>query len=570
MQSAFRSHPRPAPCGEVSVAAMMETLQSLQHWVKLSGTEEELRSLRYVEERIASYGYQTRIIQHEALISLPGAAHVDVDGKRIACITQSFSRSSGPEPQAHEVVYLGAGAETDYDGRDVSGRIVLLEGMATPVAARRASVAGAAGQIHIASGDQQHEMCISPVWGSPSVETMPHLPSTVAVTISREDGAALREAVQSGREVRASLYAEVDTRWRQTPILIAELDALNPEPDSPFVLFSGHHDTWYHGVMDNGAANATMLEVARLFAARREEWRRGLRFAFWSGHSHGRYSGSAWYADNFWAELERRCVAHVNVDSTGGLNANIVTGSGCAAELRHVATAAIHDQAGQHYKGKRFGRQGDESFWGIGIPAIFNSISHQAEDVGAVHGSAKLGWWWHTPHDTLDKIDPLILERDTRIFVQVVWDLLTEAVLPLDYGAHATDLRALLDELDAALGARLDLADLRACLDAFFAATHNAEAKRAATDSTVETARLNRALMRVSRALVPMDYTRGDRFTHDPALPQEAWPILQPVRDLACLAPGHADEPAYRISARRAANRLGHALRQATEALALA
>ena len=83
-------------------------------------------------------------------------------------------------------------------------------------------------------------------------------------------------------------------------------------------MFSGHHDTWDYGVMDNGGANATMLEVARLFAPERADWRRGLRLCFWSGHSHGRYSGSAWYADTHWDELVRRCVAHVNVDSTGG------------------------------------------------------------------------------------------------------------------------------------------------------------------------------------------------------------------------------------------------------------
>ena len=34
---------------------------------------------------------------------------------------------------------------------------------------------------------------------------------------------------------------------------------------------SGHHDTWHYGVMDNGAANATMLEVARLTARERRQ-----------------------------------------------------------------------------------------------------------------------------------------------------------------------------------------------------------------------------------------------------------------------------------------------------------
>ena len=43
----------------------------------------------------------------------------------------------------------------------------------------------------------------------------------------------------------------------------------------------------------------------------------------------------------------------------------------------------------------------------------------------------------------------------------------------------------------------------------------------------------NDALISVSRAMVPMDYTTGDRFVHDPALPQMQYPVLDPLRQLA-------------------------------------
>src|SRR5688500_6613614 len=88
----------------------------------------------------------------------------------------------------------------------------------------------------------------------------------------------------------------------------------HPEADPTFVMLTGHLDSWYLGAMDNATANATMLEVARLMAAQRTRLRRGVRVLFWSGHSHGRYSSSAWYADNFFVELDERCVAHVNAD----------------------------------------------------------------------------------------------------------------------------------------------------------------------------------------------------------------------------------------------------------------
>ncbi len=555
---------RQALCGEVSASNMMDVLERLQYWVKLSGSPEELESLRFVEGRLRDLGYRTEILFHDAYISLPGRARVVVDGQDIACITQSFSRSSPPGGLTAPVVHLGAGTEAEFAAQDLRGKIVLVEGMATPAVADRATRAGAAGQIHATQGDHLHEMCISPVWGSPSAETLGGLPAGIVVTISREDGAALRDRLHAGESPTVTLHAEVDTGWRRTPILVAHMDAPGAGPDAPFVMFSGHHDTWYHGVMDNGAANATMLEVARLCARHHAEWKRGLRFCFWSGHSHGRYSGSAWYADAYWDELERRCVAHVNTDSTGGRGANVLTGSGCAAELRHVARDAIRDVAGQDYAGKRFGRQGDESFWGIGVPSIFNSLSHHAEDVGSVHGAVKLGWWWHTPHDTLDKIDPDNLVRDTQVFVHVVWRLLSTEVIPFDYAAHAQDLSALLAGLTPKLEGRLDLGQLMRELSGFEALARRAAAEAASLPAEA----LNAALLRVSRALVPMDYTRGDRFVHDPALAQPAWPVLQPLRSLAETAAGDEMEPFLRVSARRAANRLAHALRQAREALA--
>ena len=155
--------------------------------------------------------------------------------------------------------------------------------------------------------------------------------------------------------------------------------------------------------MDNGAANATMLEVARLTARERTEWRRGLRLCFWSGHSHGRYSGSTWYADQNWDELERRCAVHVNVDSTGGVGAVVLKNAAAAPELVALAGDAIGEQAGSEYAGKRMSRSSDQSFWGIGIPAMFGALSEQPP--APVKMRNALGWWWHTPHDLLDKID---------------------------------------------------------------------------------------------------------------------------------------------------------------------
>ncbi len=547
----------------VDSAALMRHVTEFAKRIKLSGTPEELESFRYLQAQLDAMGYATHLILHDAYISLPGAARLEMAGIVPHTITHSFSRPTQGAGLTAEVIYLGTGAPADFAAQDVTGRILLLDGIATPAVSLRASQAGAAGQIHIAPYDDPHEMCISAVWGNPTPETVANLPTTVVVSVGQSDGVRLKAALAGNAPVSATLHAAVDTRWRKTPILEAELFPAGAPADAPFVMFSGHHDTWYYGVMDNGSANATMLEVARIAAGRRDAWQRGLRLCFWSGHSHGRYSGSTWYADTRWDELNRRCVVHVNVDSTGGIGATVLSDTPSAAELRGLAADAVLAQSGETHAGHRMARAGDESFWGIGIPAMYMGMSEQPAGstinpaAGVLGGGGRrgagLGWWWHTPHDTIDKIDPDNLARDTRIYVHTLWRLLSEARLPLDYAETASDLLAELTSLRAKLGDRFDLAGLIA----------RAERLRAAAALVGEDA----ALMAIGRALVPLDYTKGDRFDHDPALGLAPWPVLDAMRRLAGTAPDSDDARFAEVSAIRAANRLRHALDMALAAV---
>ncbi|MBW6398846.1 M28 family peptidase [Roseomonas sp. HJA6] len=543
---------------------MMANLREIARWVKLSGTTEEREALGFVEGRMRDYGFRTEVILHDAFISLPGKASVLVDGKPLKAITQSFSKPSPAGGLSGVPVHVGSGSPADFAGKDLRGRILLIEGMATPATAQRAMRAGAAGHLHISHHEHIHEMCISPVWGSPGASTIGEMPNTVVCSVSHADGIAIRDALAAGKEPVVTLNAEVDTGWRKTPILVAELDAPAGGEDS-FVMLSGHHDTWYFGVMDNGSANAGMMEVARLCAGRRAGWKRGLRVCFWSGHSHGRYSGSAWYADTHWDELDRRCVAHVNVDSLGGVGASVLTHAAAMAELRKLAEEAVTRHANQPYVGKRKNRRSDESFVGIGIPSMFGSISEQAKSHAAARNA--LGWWWHTPDDLIDKIDEANLVRDTRVLGQAVWRLLSDTVLPLDHAAMAATLREALVPLEGALSGCFDLSHLAAAAARVEEAARQVTA-RAGSATPAAAQRVNPALMRVSRALVPMDYAEGDRFLHPHALPLPDWAVLQPIRDLAATDAGSDAEKFAAVDARRAGNRLAFALREAEAALA--
>jgi hypothetical protein len=526
-------------------------VEAFSRWTKEAGTPGELASLEYVERELAEAGYAVELLQHDAYISLPGPARIEALGETLPCTTHSFSRATEAAGLEAEVVDVDAHPER------APGAIAILDGIASPASTIRARALGCVGQIHISPHEHVHDMCISPVWGSPSDAELGRLPATVVVTVALAEGERLRAACRAG-SVRARMFADVDTGWRSTPILTGDLG----DAGAPLVLFTGHHDTWHYGVMDNGGANATMLEVARVLAARRAEWRRALRVIFWSGHSQGRYSSSTWYADHHWEELEARAVAHVNVDSTGGRGNTVVADTTAAAELAGLATEALEAQAGQRFSGRRMSRAGDQSFWGIGVPAIFANMSEQPARAGEANASAAVfgggtrqgagtGWWWHTPEDTLDKLDSAILERDTRIYLHVVERLLTAPVLPLDLAAAARELAVTLGDLQRTAG---DALDLSGCLER----AHALESRLAALED-----RSDERLRRLSRLIVPLAYTRGDRFGHDPALEQ---PCLPALADVSRLAEVGGDERRFLlVRLRRAANRTAFALGQALE-----
>ncbi|MCK4207099.1 M28 family peptidase [Brucella pituitosa] len=534
---------------DVSGARLMKTVGNMARWTKLAGTQPELESLETLRAELIDAGYRVSLILHDAYISLPGKASLRIGTQDYKCITHSMAQSTPQGGLEAELVDVGAGKDSDLAGRDISGRIVVVDGIATPVIAQRMSRLGAAGIIHVSPHEHRHEMCVSPVWGNPSTQTEQELPTCSIVTVSDVDGADIRKRIAKETSgLTALIQAEVDTGWRKTPLLVAEMEAPDTAVDAPFVLFSGHHDTWYYGVMDNGSANATIMEVARLVASQRHQWKRNLRICIWSGHSQGRYSGSAWYADQNWGEFDKYCVAHVNIDSPGAIGAVNLRNTGVMSALRPLAARAIMAEADQELAGKPKVRSADESFQGLGIPSMFGSLSGQVQDPNSKMRNA-LGWWWHTPDDLIDKIDEANLVRDTKVVLESVYCLISEDVLPIDIGAPLSALLGELSALQSKIGANLDLSPMieriRQLVEYFKQLNEIADAEL-----------VNDAIKHAARELVLLEHSHGDRFAHEPAINQPAWPALDALRRLAQEEP--ASEPfhfAY-VDAVRSRNRI--------------
>ncbi len=557
---------------QVSRDCLWETNSRIAQYVRLSGSADERKAVEYIRDTLDEYGLRTTLLEHPALVSGPLESSlevIDANGVTLArydCLGHAFSASADIEGDLMDV---GDGSGDAYARVDVRGKLALVTGLATPTGVYAAERAGAMGEIFV-NDEYLHNMIVSTIWGTPTPQSAQRIPTTPAVSIVERDGADLRERLKSG-DVRGRLHTKNFFGWQTTPIVIGELDG---RATDQFVLFSGHQDSWHYGAMDNGSANATMLEVARLLAQQRDELYRGVRLAFWSGHSHGRYSGSTWYVDNHWEELYERCAAHVNVDSTGARGATFYGRFLTHKELADFGASVIHEHSGQPTQARRMSRAGDMSFNGIGIPSLFMSMSQvpvSADESGVSAAlsqlmDGKMPWWWHTSEDTMDKVDLDVLTLDTQIYVSTLWRLCHEPLLPFDFRPVIADMQQELTTLQQAAGAHFDLSMVRDRI-AQLASCAAQLADRAAHTNDDEAELLNRKLIALSRSLIPITYTEAGRFDHDPAWPIPFMPGLQGAKQLAQLNPQSDDYQFLKTQLTRNRNALLFALREALAVL---
>jgi N-acetylated-alpha-linked acidic dipeptidase len=133
-------------------------------------------------------------------------------------------------------------------------------------------------------------------------------------------------------------------------------------------------------------------------------------------------------------------------------------------------------------------------------------------------------------------------------------------VVPIDWRASASEFAATIARYQEAAGGRFDLEPARRALAALAAALERFYAAIAAGEIAASAA--NATIRDLARILIPINFTRGPRFQHDPALNVPPLPTIEPALRLAqhdAATLGFA-----RAQLVRGQNRLVAALREAT------
>ena len=541
-----------AAVGITEADALLKRFSTL---VRESGSRDERTSAEYIVERLRALGVPVAVHDPELFLSLPERSELTVavagSSRRIDSRPPAFSLSTGSAAITGEVVYvpskyaggtgslfdLPAAAEIGRGSDPVAGRIVLTEGFSMPGPVHAFERRGAIAQIYVHPGPRIHEGICTTIWGAPTAESIERKPRTPVVCISRPDGEQL--AAEATRGVRATIGTWLREGWMRC--LLPVVDLAGCEDPDEFVLVHGHYDSWYEGIGDNATGDAALLELARVLHGLAPRLKRSVRIAWWPGHSTGRYAGSTWYADTFADEIDERCIAHLNIDSPGCAGATAYEEVMWMAEAGELCTRAIADAAGVTARGMRPLRAGDYSFNQIGPTAFYMLLSNIPHDERTRRGYYAVGGCggnvaWHTPQDLLDVADLDVLRTDLQVYLTTIIRTVNAPLYPFDYGAAIDEIGAAVRQYHVAAAGDVDfrsvLDDVEALRGEYVRWRTRAEARAAAAPAGERRA-LNAALRRLARQLVPLNYSRGERFDHDPAVKYGPVPRLEAAARLS-------------------------------------
>jgi N-acetylated-alpha-linked acidic dipeptidase len=560
---------------DVEVGQAWGVVEQFATLVRESGTEQELQAVGLLTAKLDEWGVPYTLHRPELLISLPRGARMTIGDRIHRAKTPSMSASTPAGGLSADLVYrpgaFGTSVSDLFDAvdiaGDVDGKLVLTEGLPMPAKVSDLERRGAVGVVFIAPGERIHEGICTPVWGSPDLQTQVAKPTIPVISVSKPDGEALIEELRTNGSLPATIEAEHEERWREIPVLVTEIQG-TVEPEQ-FVLVHGHIDSWHVGIGDNATGDATLLELARVLHKHRDKLARSVRIAWWSGHSHGRYAGSTWYADAFANDLLRNCIVHVNCDSPGCRDAIVYEDVFWMAEAAGFAKQVIGDVAGVAAEGRQPARAGDISFNNLGISTFLMLSSNIPATVREERGLYAVGGCggnieWHTEADELDVADRDNLLRDIKVYATAAVRAANLPVHPLDYTATVAQLRDALDRHAEALDGIVDLSKLQALAAETESALARFQTGLGSFASVEAASSANRVLRAVGRQLVSVLYSRAGRFRQDPAL---EIPLLPELAAAAAAKDAH-HRGVIRTEATRAANRVEDALLAVLELVA--
>jgi hypothetical protein len=275
-----------------------------QYWGRIPGTPYDRMTQDWVMDQFGKVGLKDVRRQELEIKELwypeSWTAQLTVAGRTTELKTTfPINETVGTPPGgiSAQAVWVGLGTAADLLGRDIRGKAVFIYSVPTPGgrdhsaawngAVRRVNEGGAA-LVFVVMGFPGNAI------SNPEGANGTRAPT---LTISPEEGNAIREALEKGEAVTVRVAADIKERHG---LKTANIWGVLPgATDDENILVMAHTDAFFEGALDNASGMDMMLEIARHYAAiPQAQRRRTITFLTTSDHHHGSI-GVNWVRDNF-------------------------------------------------------------------------------------------------------------------------------------------------------------------------------------------------------------------------------------------------------------------------------
>lgn len=393
--------------------------EGIRYWGRIAGTKADKEMEEYAARRFREIGLQDVHMQPFNLppqwFALDWEVSASGGGQTLALKTAFPSGRSASTPPAGldlDVVWVGAGTELDYAGRDVKGKAVLITSFPTPSA-----------NIHTASQNGAMERAAQK--GAAATLLNIYLPGNVineaggapglpSFAIGNDDTAGLRRMMEKGP---TKVHVKLSTEMRANLTDANVWGTLPGATDEEIVIFA-HHDGYFEAAFDNATGSATMLGLAEYFAKIPQAQRkRTLKFVSTAAH-HAGSPGTRWMYDNLSGAMSKTVLV-INCEHTSitqqylqgpdlrrsnGINAERwwVNGSD---KLASLVLDAYKTFGVAVLEGMEPGASGDMGPIGRVVPSIQLITSP---------------YYYHSDHDQPSDVPEAGLERVARSYAKII------------------------------------------------------------------------------------------------------------------------------------------------------
>lgn len=331
-----------------------------------------------------------------------------------AITAESFPYSGTGRLQRAGIVDGGSGSPSDLGGKDVKGKVVLVDNSATyhrTVQVENLMRAGAAAMIYVSASPKNLIQTGAVRWGQRPPATIP------AVSVGSSTGEAIRARMAQG-----PITLDLDVQGERVDALTRNIVGVRRGTRYPdrYVVVAGHYDSWYAGANDNCTAVGTLL--ATIEANKDVAPAYTMIYIGWGAEEPGLVGSYTWIRRH--QDLIGKTVLNVNLEETASATFNsgsptslpsitLTTGSSAPAMQALVTAAAASN---------------------VVLPpvvaplGVYRAISGGiiATDIEGFYAQGVQGFstassspYYHTTEDTEDKINTADLERATAYIQQV-------------------------------------------------------------------------------------------------------------------------------------------------------